>query len=94
MDYSLAGSSIHGILQARILEWVAIPFSKMLSMMKQRTGKKWETISLLKKEETDKIFIKERRITLIISYNFLYAIFYFYKLFEIINSRPNYSVGI
>ena len=27
MDYSLPGSSIHGILQARILEWVAVPFS-------------------------------------------------------------------
>ena len=25
MDYSLPGSSIHGILQARVLEWVAIP---------------------------------------------------------------------
>ena len=24
MDYSLSGSSVHGILQARILEWVAI----------------------------------------------------------------------
>ena len=23
MDYSLPGSSVHGILQARILEWVA-----------------------------------------------------------------------
>ena len=28
MDYSLPGSSIHGILQARILKWVALPFSK------------------------------------------------------------------
>ena len=28
MDYSPVGSSVHGILQARILEWVAIPFSK------------------------------------------------------------------
>ena len=26
MDYSLPGSSVHGILQIRILEWVAIPF--------------------------------------------------------------------
>ena len=26
MDYSPTGSSVHGILQARILEWVAIPF--------------------------------------------------------------------
>ena len=28
MDYSPPGSSVHGLLQARILEWVAIPFSK------------------------------------------------------------------
>ena len=27
MDCSLLGSSVHGILQARILEWVAISFS-------------------------------------------------------------------
>ena len=27
MDFSLPGSSIHGIFQARILEWVAISFS-------------------------------------------------------------------
>ena len=26
--YSPPGSSVHGILQARILEWVAIPFSR------------------------------------------------------------------
>ena len=28
IDYSWPGSSVHGILQARILEWVAIPFSR------------------------------------------------------------------
>jgi len=28
MDYSPPGSSVHGILQARILEWVAILFSR------------------------------------------------------------------
>ena len=28
VDYSPPGSSAHGILQARILEWVAIPFSR------------------------------------------------------------------
>ena len=27
MDYSLPGSFVHGILQARILDWVVIPFS-------------------------------------------------------------------
>ena len=30
MDCSPPGSSVHGILQARILEWVAIPFSGYL----------------------------------------------------------------
>ena len=30
MDCSLPGSSVHGILQARILECVAIPFSRDL----------------------------------------------------------------
>ena len=28
MDCSIAGSSIHGIFQARVLEWVAISFSR------------------------------------------------------------------
>ena len=29
MDFSLPGSSIHGIFQARVLEWGAIAFSTM-----------------------------------------------------------------
>ena len=28
MDCSLPGSSVHGLLQAKILEWLAIPFSR------------------------------------------------------------------
>ena len=31
MDYSLPGSSIHGIFQARVLEWGAIAFSDLRS---------------------------------------------------------------
>ena len=31
MDCSLPGSSVHGIFQARILEWVAISFSMDLA---------------------------------------------------------------
>ena len=31
MDSSLPGSSVHGILQARILEWVALPSSREFS---------------------------------------------------------------
>ena len=29
MDCSLPGSSVHGVFQARVLEWVAIAFSKV-----------------------------------------------------------------
>ena len=31
MDCSLPGSSVHGIIQARILEWIAIPAPADLS---------------------------------------------------------------
>ena len=34
MDYSLPGLSVHGILQARRLEWVAIPFSRGSSQLR------------------------------------------------------------
>ena len=37
MDYSPPGSSVHGILQARILECVAIPFSKESSQLRNQT---------------------------------------------------------
>ena len=37
IDYSPPGSSLHGILQGRILEWVAIPFSWGSSQLRNRT---------------------------------------------------------
>ena len=37
MDCSLPGSSVHGILQARILEWVSIPFSRGSSWPRDQT---------------------------------------------------------
>ena len=33
MDCSLTGSSVHGIFQARVLEWVAISFSSYLATL-------------------------------------------------------------
>ena len=36
MDCSLPGSSVHGIFQARVLEWVAIAFSNLDSILKSR----------------------------------------------------------
>ena len=37
MECSLPGSSLHGILQARILEWIAISFSRRSSWPRNRT---------------------------------------------------------
>ena len=42
MDCSLTGSSIHGIFQARILEWVAISFSRRSSQPGD-----WTQVSLI-----------------------------------------------
>ena len=36
-DCSIPGSSIHGIFQARVLEWVAIPFSRGSSWPRDHT---------------------------------------------------------
>ena len=36
MDCSLPGASVHGILQERILEWVAISFSKVIISKEQK----------------------------------------------------------
>ena len=38
VDCSPPGSSVHGILQARILEWVAISFSRGSSQPRDQTG--------------------------------------------------------
>ena len=37
VDCSLLGSSVHGIFQARVLEWVAISFSRGSSQPRDRT---------------------------------------------------------
>ena len=37
MDYSTPGSSVHGIFQARILEWVDIPFFRGFSWLRDQT---------------------------------------------------------
>ena len=37
IDWSLSDSSAHGILQARILKWVALPFSRRSSLLRHQT---------------------------------------------------------
>ena len=45
MDHSLSGSSVHGIVQARVLVWVAIAFSmespRMTKILKIQYQKSW-----------------------------------------------------
>ena len=54
MDCNLLGFSVHGILQARILEWIAISFSRGSSRPRDRTqieGRRfnlWATLFLLR----------------------------------------------
>ena len=48
MDCSLPGSSVHGIFQARVLEWGAIAFSSLRveeDIKKGRTDTRWEEMS-------------------------------------------------
>ena len=42
MDYSSLGSSVHGILQARIWEWVSIPF-----FMRSSPPRNWTLVSCI-----------------------------------------------
>ena len=47
IDYSPSGSSIHGIFQARVLEWGAIAFSKARLLDKgKKIGRPWTRVRL------------------------------------------------
>ena len=43
-DYILPGSSVHGILQARMLEWDAISFSKPTAIMLKKNKRCWRQL--------------------------------------------------
>ena len=47
MDCSLPGSSVHGISQARTLEWVVIPFSRSSSLPRDRMNILKENFTIL-----------------------------------------------
>ena len=42
MDCSLPGSSVHGIFQVRVLEWVAISFSKVITNSLMQIFLSWD----------------------------------------------------
>ena len=48
--------AVHGILQARILEWVAFPFSRGPSQLRDRNEVSWMVDSLLAEPQGKPIF--------------------------------------
>ena len=60
MDCSLTGSSVHGIFQARVLEWVAIALSGYADDTTLMAESQEELQSLLMKvkEESEKVGLK------------------------------------
>jgi len=65
MDCSLPGSSVHGIFQARVLEWGAIAFSNMgyLTVVKIRDKKYNCSCQELGDGENGKLLLKRYRVS-------------------------------
>ena len=69
MDFSLPGSSVYGIFQARVLEWGAIAFSDPLVYKIQKKKKKAQIINFQlkllhsKHIHVNPIQVKEQNIT-------------------------------
>ena len=61
MDCSLPGSSVHGILQAKILEWVAISFSRGASQSRDWLLCHWQADSLPLRHLGSPLFIYTAR---------------------------------
>ena len=72
MDYSLPGSSVHGISQARVLEWGAITFSddytvevtnrfKRLNLLDRVPEELWMEIHNIAQEVVIKIIPKKKK---------------------------------
>ena len=53
MDCSLPGSSVHGIFQARVLEWGAIAFADDTTLMAE-SEEKLKSLLMRVKEESEK----------------------------------------
>ena len=60
MNCSLPGSSVHGIFQARVLEWVAISFSRQTANVQDKGSSSKATVNL---EERDKRQVNQQMLT-------------------------------
>ena len=63
MDCGLPGSTIHGILQARILEWVALFSSSLISytIIQNKNGKKYSPSSQIRPQQALPIQLTPRQ---------------------------------
>ena len=79
MDCSLPGSSVHGIFQARVLEWVAIAFSRM-----NRTELKIRNLFSLESDSIELILVA------VFQMPFIFYDFYYMHYSDIIDTvfRP------
>ena len=59
MDCSQPGSSVHGIFQARVLEWVAIAFSVLEGSSQSNKAKKKKSIQITKEEIKLSVFVED-----------------------------------
>ena len=60
-DYSLPGSSVHEILQARILEWVAVTFSRASTQLRNKPRSPSSQADSLLSESPEKSHHKQER---------------------------------
>ena len=57
VDCSLPGSSVHGIFQARVLEWGAIAFADDTTLMAE-SEEELKSLLMKVKEESEKVGLK------------------------------------
>ena len=72
MDCSPPGSSVHGILQARILEWVAMPSSRRSSQPRDRTRVSSLQVDSLPSEPPGKPLTRMVKLNRVLRVNLLY----------------------
>ena len=86
MDYSLPGSSVHGILQARVLEWGAIALNKETTCGNAQLG------SLLGREKTWKTESESQRWMEPSKSSHLYSSFFDWMLGK--SGKPTTSIAL
>ena len=94
MDYSLPGSSIHGVVQPRVLEWVTISFSRdLLNPEVEPKSPTLQVVTLPSEPPGMPIFVYNIfKITL---YKWHYTVFVFLELISLstVFSRSVHIVG-